>query len=227
MRKFTGSGFGAPVSIGPGLSATAHLFQDAAGRLHAVYQRDNANPLHLVHAVSDGGATWRSGTVITQEIAAAGGMNDLRVAVAPDHVGVTVWGTGVGDIRVAQVGPDAPVDPVVPPAPPPVSVSFAGSPHSLKVSRHGTLTYSFAVTAPGSGKVALKSTKKVKLGSKKSYLKVPAKGYTAAGPGEQRVKVKLSAKTLAVLKKLKKVRFAVTVTLGSSSFTTTLKVKSP
>lgn len=218
VRKWTGSSFGAPVPIGPGVSPTTHLTQDAAGRLHAVYQRDNANPLQLIHAVSDGGVTWRSGTVIAQDIATSGGMKDLRVAVAADHIGLTVWSTGVGDIRVAAIGPGAPVDPAT-------SVSFAGSPKSLKVSKRGTVEYSFDVTAPGSGKVSLKTTKKIKVGSKKAYLKVRAKRYTAALPGQVRVRLKLSGKTLAALKHAKKLRFEVTVTFGSSRFTTTLKLK--
>jgi hypothetical protein len=219
VRKFTGSGFEAPVPIGPGVSPTAHLTQDSSGRLHAVYQRDSADPLRLVHAVSDDGVTWRSGTVITQDIATAGGMTDLRVAVAPDHIGITVWATGVGDVRVASVGPDAPVDPA--------AVSFAGSPKSLKVSKRGTFKYSFDVAAQGSGKISLKSSKKVKIGSKKTYVKVHAKRYTAARAGEVRVKLKLSAKTLAVLKHSEKLRFTVTVAFGSSTFTTTLKLKAP
>ncbi|MEA2221413.1 MAG: hypothetical protein QOJ35_4039 [Solirubrobacteraceae bacterium] len=108
-RKWNGSTFGPPVTIGPGSTPYKHLFQDAAGQLHAVFQRDSANPLQVVHAVSDDGLTWRSNTVATQDIATAGGIADLRVATAPDHVGVTVWhgGLGAGDIRLATVGPVA------------------------------------------------------------------------------------------------------------------------
>ena len=127
VRRFTGSGFGSPVSIGPGLSPYKHLFQDAGGRLHAVYQRDDANPLRIIHAVSDDGVHWRSGTLITQNLGTDGGIQDLRVAVAPDHIGFVVWhaGLGVGDIRILQVGPDAP------------RVVFANSPNSLRVSEPG------------------------------------------------------------------------------------------
>ena len=144
VRKYTGSGFGAPVSIGPGQSPYKHLTQDAAGRLHAVYLRDDANPVRLIHAVSDDGVNWRSGTLVTQRIATDGGIQDLRVAVAPDHIGYTVWhaGLGAGDIRIAQVGPDAP------------RVSFADSPDSLRVSNRGGFTYDFGVTAPGAGRSA-------------------------------------------------------------------------
>ena len=191
--------------------------------MHAVYQRDSANPLHLIHAVSDDGVTWRSGTVIIQDIGTDGGMQDLRVATAPDHVGLVVWqaGLGAGDIRVAAVGPDAPVDP------PAGTVTFAASPKSLRVSKHGSLKYSFAVTAPGSGKISLKSTKKVKIGARKTYIKIPAKAYTTAGAGTVHAKLKLSAKSFKALKQVRKLRFHVTVTFNGTPVTTTLKLKSP
>ncbi|MDX6375400.1 MAG: hypothetical protein QOD98_4388 [Nocardioidaceae bacterium] len=221
VRKWTGAGFGAAVTIGAGVTPSKHIFEDASGRLHAVFQRDSADPLHLVHAVSDDGMSWRSGTVLTQTIAANGGMSDLRVATAPDHVGITVWhaGLGGGDVRVAQVGPDAPVDPP--------TVSFTGSPKTLRVSQGGTFKYSFAVTAAASGTVGLKSTKKVQVGQHKSFVKIRAKKFSAAGPGTLHVKLKLSAKALKALKAAGKLSFKVTVTLGAALFTSALKLKPP
>ena len=111
VRKWDGSGFAPPVSLGtkdepPG----QHLFQDAAGRLHAVFARGDADGIHLIHAVSDDGAGWRMGTVETQSVATAGGIADLRVATAADHIGVAAWQAGAtaGEIRVTGIGPDAP-----------------------------------------------------------------------------------------------------------------------
>ncbi len=57
-------------------------------------------------------------------------IGSLRAAVAPDHVGVVAWETGSSgdaEIRVAGIGPEAPVDPAPPAAapitaPPPVLV---------------------------------------------------------------------------------------------------------
>lgn len=218
VRKWNGSAFGAPVGIGPGSTPSKHLFQDAAGRLHAVFQRDSANPLQIIHAVSDDGVHWRSGTVLTQEIATNGGIEDLRVAIAPDHVGVVVWhaGLGAGDIRVAPVGPDAPVD-----------VSFANSTKSLRVSKVGTFKYSFVVTAPGSGKISLKSKTMVKIGSTKRFIKVPAKAFTAAAAGKVGVKLKLSAASLKALQRLNKLSFKVTVIYGGKRYTATLRLKAP
>ncbi|MEA2124755.1 MAG: hypothetical protein QOI80_1537, partial [Solirubrobacteraceae bacterium] len=56
VRKFDGTTFGAPVTIGPGGGVRAQdLFQDAGGRLHAVYERADSSAIAVVHAVSDDG----------------------------------------------------------------------------------------------------------------------------------------------------------------------------
>jgi hypothetical protein len=218
VRKWNGTEFGVPIVIGPGVTPSKHLFQDASGRLHAVFQRDSADPLQIIHAVSDDGVAWRSGTVMIQEIATDGGIEDLRLAIAPDHIGVVVWhaGLGSGDIRLAALGPDAPVD-----------VSFANSTKSLKVSKVGAFKYSFVVTAPGSGKVSLKSKTKVKIGSTKKFIKVPAKAFTAAGAGKVGVKLKLSAASLKALKRLNKLAFKVTVIREGKRYTAPLRLKAP
>jgi hypothetical protein len=72
---------------------------------------------------------WRSGTVVTQT-GSEGGFSSTRVATAPDHVGVVAWNAGSGQIRVAAVGPDAPVDPVstIPPSWPPGTTAPATKP---------------------------------------------------------------------------------------------------
>ena len=95
VRKWNGTTFGPPVTIdgGPGIGAPSlHAFQDGGGRLHAVFSRGDADGLHLVHAVSDDGKTWQSGTVLTQSQPV--GIAGTRVATAPDHVGVAVFFAG-------------------------------------------------------------------------------------------------------------------------------------
>jgi hypothetical protein len=218
VRRWTGTGFGSPVAIGAGVTPSKHLYEDSSGRLHAVFQRDSADPLHLVHATSDDGVTWRSGTLLTQGIATDAGIADLRVAVAPDHVGFTVWhaGSGAGDVRIAQLGPDAPVD--LPTA------SFAGSPKKLRVSGRGTFTYSFTVTAAVRGEVGLRSTKKVLVGRHKALVKVHAEKFAATAPGTVRVKLKLSGKALKALERVGRLSFEVTVSLGGARFLGALKL---
>ena len=121
VRRYDGTTFGPAVALtASGNDAEDHITQDAAGRLHAVFPQGRADGLHLIHATSDDGTSWRSGTTLIQ---ATGGIGQLRAAVAPDHVGVAAWQTGTStatEVRVAGIGPDAPVDPV-PPATTPIS----------------------------------------------------------------------------------------------------------
>ncbi len=119
VRRYNGTGFGPGVALAAsGDDAQDHITQDAAGRLHAVFPQRAADGLHLIHATSDDGASWRSGTVLVE---AGNAIDSLRAAVAPDHVGVVAWATasiGNADIRVTAIGPEAPVDPVAPAAAP-------------------------------------------------------------------------------------------------------------
>jgi hypothetical protein len=123
VRRYDGSTFGPGVALAAsGDDAQDHITQDAAGRLHAVFPQGQADGLHLVHATSDDGASWRSGTVLIQTGGVA--LGSLRAAVAPDHVGVVAWETassgGTAEVRVTGIGPDAPVDPLPPVVAPPV-----------------------------------------------------------------------------------------------------------
>jgi len=123
VRRYNGVTFGPGVALAAaGDDAQDHITQDAAGRLHAVFPQGRADGLHLVHAVSDDGASWRSGTVFVETGGIA--IGSLRAAVAPDHVGVVAWETGSSgattEVRIAGIGPDAPIDPA-PPAPAPIS----------------------------------------------------------------------------------------------------------
>ncbi|HYI19095.1 MAG TPA: hypothetical protein VD836_10325 [Solirubrobacteraceae bacterium] len=122
VRRYNGVTFGPGVALAAaGDDAQDDITQDAAGRLHAVFPQGRADGLHLVHATSDDGGTWRSGTVLIETRGVA--LASLRAAVAPDHIGVVAWETGSSggttEVRIAGIGPDAPVDPA-PPAPVPI-----------------------------------------------------------------------------------------------------------
>jgi type IV secretory pathway TrbD component len=117
VRKWNGSTFGAGVKIADAADdAHAHLTQDPAGRLHAVYSRNTAAGLELDYATSDNGATWQSGPLVTG--AGAGrGIGNLRAAVAPDHLGVAAWETSTdtsSEVRVGGIGPEGGQSPPVP-----------------------------------------------------------------------------------------------------------------
>jgi len=117
VRRWDGTTFAPGVTIsGGGDDAQAHLTQDPAGRLHAVFGFGTAEGLHLIHATSDDGVSWQPGLVFTE--AGTVGIGYLRAAAAADHVGVVAWGStinGTPEIRVAAIGPQ-----VAPGLPPPV-----------------------------------------------------------------------------------------------------------
>jgi hypothetical protein len=104
-RKWNGTTFGAPVVLGSGREAAqADLSQDAGGRFHAVWPTFEADGIALHYAVSDDGIDGQQGVLVTQT---DGEPAELRVAAAPDHVGVAVW-TTASQVRVLPVGPAPP-----------------------------------------------------------------------------------------------------------------------
>ena len=108
VRKFDGATFSAGVKIADVADdAQAHLAEDPAGRLHAVFAHNTAAGLELDYATSDNGASWQSGPLLTQTDAAQG-IGPLRAATAADHIGVAAWETASGaesQIRVLGIGP--------------------------------------------------------------------------------------------------------------------------
>ena len=185
-RKWNGTTFGPRVTVATGADQPSlHTFQDAGGRLHAVYVRGDADGLHLRHAVSDDGATWRSGTVVTQNPGSEGGFASTRVAAAPDHVGVVAWNAGAGQIRVAPVGPDAPIDPVAGPSP---AAPPSPPPPAPVTKRKPSLTATGSAKRGGS-KVAIKIS---------GRLRLPSGVSKAAGcSGKVKITIKRGRKLLA------------------------------
>jgi hypothetical protein len=117
VRKWNGSTFTAGVRIADVADdAQAHLTQDPAGRLHAVYSRNTAAGLELDYATSDDGVKWQSGPLLTG-VGANQGIGNLRAAVAPDHLGVAAWETSTdasSAVRVVGIGPEGGMSPPVP-----------------------------------------------------------------------------------------------------------------
>jgi hypothetical protein len=114
VRKYDGTTFGSGVTVaGVADDAQAHLTEDPAGRLHAVYGHFTAAGLELDYATSDDGATWRSGPLLVSTDVSQG-FNQLRAAVADDHVGVAAWETAgaSSEVRALAIGPVAGATPV-------------------------------------------------------------------------------------------------------------------
>jgi hypothetical protein len=114
VRKYDGTTFGSGVTIAPvGDDAQAHLTEDPAGRLHAVYGHFTAAGIELDYATSDDGTAWQSGPLLVSTDVSQG-FNDLRAAVAADHVGVAAWDTAgsSSEVRVVGIGPTGGASPV-------------------------------------------------------------------------------------------------------------------
>ena len=113
-RKYDGTTFtpGRTIVATGGNDAQQHITQDAAGRLHAVFPRGDAEGLHVGYATSDNGTVWQRSDLLLQK---DGGIDELRAAVAPDHIGVVAWSTRINTgaaagtiaVRVAGIGPSA------------------------------------------------------------------------------------------------------------------------
>lgn len=91
-RRWTGSGFGAPVVVyrrtgGSNNADNGEVFADAGGRLHAVLTGDNGSSLRYARS-ADGGATWSPAQVLTTspDRSVLGG----RGSAAPDGRGFAV-----------------------------------------------------------------------------------------------------------------------------------------
>ena len=105
--------------------------------------------------------------------------------------------------------------------------AFVGSPTSVTVGSSGRFSYSFLATPVSSGKISLKSTKKLKIGSSKRFMKLASKSFLGPLDGRVKMKFKLSSKNRKALKRVKSLRFKVTVALGGRTFTTKVKLKAP
>ncbi len=115
VRRYNGNGFGAGLPLSTA-KAGAHgeLHQDPGGRVHAIWSQGAADGIHLFHAVSDDGASFRRGDLgVTTE----GGIDEPRAAVGADHVGVVAWGGvtgGTAVVKLQAIGPEPPLPPKPP-----------------------------------------------------------------------------------------------------------------
>jgi hypothetical protein len=106
-------------------------------------------------------------------------------------------------------------------------VPYDSSPTTVRVSRSGRFAYALRATPGSTGTVRLRSTRKVRVGSRKRFVQVPATRFIAGATGGATVTLKLSSASLRTLERLKKLRFTVSVVVGGGSFTATLTLRAP
>ncbi|MDQ3029018.1 MAG: hypothetical protein M3R09_03090 [Actinomycetota bacterium] len=98
----------------------------------------------------------------------------------------------------------------------PAKASFVGSKRSIRVSRSGRFNYSFRAGARLSGKAVFRSVKKVRT-SRRARVTLAAKSFTVPGGGKVTLKMKLSRKKLAILRRNRRIKTKVTVTLKNAA----------
>ena len=93
---------------------------------------------------------------------------------------------------------------------------FAGSKRTVKVNRKGRFNYSFRAKAKLRGKAAFRSVKKVRI-SKRGRVTLARKSFKVPAGGRVTMKMKLTAKNLAILRRNGKIKTRVTVTLKNAA----------
>ena len=106
----------------------------------------------------------------------------------------------------------------------PAKASFVDSKRTVKVSRQGRFTYSFRAGSGLRGNAGFRSVKKVRT-SRLTRVTLARKSFQAASSGKVTLKIKLTRRKLAILRRNRKIKTKVTVTLknaaGLSSVTST------
>jgi Ca2+-binding RTX toxin-like protein len=98
----------------------------------------------------------------------------------------------------------------------PAMASFAGSKRSVKVSRTGRFSYSLRAGARLAGKAVFRSVNKVRT-SRRARVTLATKAFTAPSNGKVTLKIKLSRRALATLRRNRTIKTKVTVTLRNAA----------
>jgi hypothetical protein len=106
-------------------------------------------------------------------------------------------------------------------------VSFATTAKSTPASRTGGFALTFSATPLAKGTIGLKSLTLVTVGARRRFVTLAAKGFTASAGGRATVRFRLTSAERRVLARLRRLRFAVTATLGGRTFTTTVVLRAP
>jgi Ca2+-binding RTX toxin-like protein len=117
----------------------------------------------------------------------------------------------------------------------PAKASFADSKSSIRVDRKGRFRFTFHAGPGLTGKAAFKSVKKVLLSRTSKTTKrvlLAQKSFTAPASGQVTLKMKLSKRSLRILKLNREIRTRVTVTLKNAAGLTstaskTISLKAP
>ncbi len=126
------------------------------------------------------------------------------------------------------VGPAAAKPPTVLPA----TLSFAGTKRTIRVDRRGRLSYSFTAAGGVTGALKFATKYRVWVSSKrKRKATILAKSFKVPGSGKVKLKLKLSKKSLGILKRNRKLTLKVGITVwnqgGPAYVSKKLTLKAP
>jgi Ca2+-binding RTX toxin-like protein len=127
----------------------------------------------------------------------------------PPSGGAPGGGSGAGTTGTASVGATAPA-----------KASFAGSKSSIRVDRRGRFRFSFHAGPTLTGKARFKSVRKVALSRTSKATKrvlLTQRSFTAPPTGQVTLRMKLSRRSLRILKLNREIRTRLTVTLKNAA----------
>ena len=114
---------------------------------------------------------------------------------------------------------------------PPAAADLSDSPSSIRVNRKRRFRFPFDATAGLTGKAVFKSIKRVQTSALRKVV-LARKTFTVPTNGEVKLKLRMSKKKFRILKRERRIRTRVTVTLANtagltSTATKRVKLKAP
>jgi hypothetical protein len=110
---------------------------------------------------------------------------------------------------------------------PPRTASFGRSRRTVTARRNGTFTYAFTATPRAMGTATFTTDGAVAAAVRRRRLTFGRRAFTAAANGRVNVTVRLSRRNRAALRRLKRVRARVVVTIDGRRFTTRFTLRAP
>ena len=163
-----------------------------------------------------GGAYMSGGGPSGEHCGAGGGGGSSGFAPSVTNVSVVADTTGQPSITVIYTPPTGGPGPGGTTPTPPAKASFAGSKSSIRVSRNRVFKFAFGAGANLTGMAVFRSADRVRVSARRRVT-LAREPFTSPASGRVRLRVKLSKKNFRILKRNRKIRTRVTVTLTNSA----------
>jgi Tol biopolymer transport system component len=112
----------------------------------------------------------------------------------------------------------------------PAKANLAGAKATIRVSRNGTFGFRFRAGAGLKGQALFRSAKRMRIGARRKRVTLVRKSFTVPASGVVKLRLKLSRTNRAILRKNRRIRTTVTITLTnaqglSSTATRTIRLR--